>query len=77
MDNTKVSKLLLAWLTSQGHEVQRYEEGKGLTTKYGKQEYSFDINGYGSGYRVTYASGVFAFFQGDELIKETNLNEFH
>ena len=77
MDNTKVSKLLLAWLTSQGHTVIGYEEGKGLTSRYGKQEYSFDIDGSYGGYRVAYSSGIFAFYDGDKLIKETNLNEFH
>lgn len=76
MGNTKLSKLLLAWLTTQGHEVQRYEEGKGIATRYGDTEYSFDIDGSFGGFSVTYASGVFAFYDGDELIKETNLNEF-
>lgn len=77
MESTKVSKLLLAWLTTQGHEVQQYEEGRGITTRYRDEEYSFNIDGYHSGYRVTYASGVFAFYDGDKLLKETNLNEFH
>lgn len=76
MENTKVSKLLLAWLTTQGHQVIEYEEGKGLATRYGGEEYRFDIDGSYNGYRVTYASGVFAFFEGDKLLKETNLNEF-
>lgn len=76
MDNTKVSKLLLAWLVTQGHEVHNYEEGKGITTRFGKQEYSFNIDGSYSGYRVVYSSGVFSFYDNDNLIKQTDLNEF-
>ncbi len=76
MDNTKVSKLLLAWLVSQGHEVHNYEEAKGITTRFGKQEYSFNIDGSYNGYRVVYSSGVFSFYDNDTLIKQTDLNEF-
>ena len=77
MNNTKISKLLLAWLSSQGHMVAGYEEGRGISTLYGSNEYSFDIDGSYGGYRVEYSSGVFSFFEGDELVKQTNLNEFH
>ena len=76
MNNTKISKLLLAWLSSQGHMVAEYEEGRGMSTLYGSNEYSFDIDGSYGGYRVEYSSGVFSFFEGDELVKQTNLNEF-
>ena len=76
MDNTKVSKLLLAWLVSQGHEVIEYVEAIGITTKYGKTEYAFGIaDGYG-GIDVRYNLGKFSFYKGDDLIKETDLNEF-
>lgn len=77
MTNTKLSKLLLAWLTSQGHKVLEYEESKGIATRFGNEKYRFDISGSFGGIRVTYDSGVFSFYDGEQLIKETNLNEFH
>ena len=76
MDNTKISKLLLAWLSTQGHMVTEYEEGRGMSTLYGSNEYSFDIDGSYDGYRVAYSSGVFSFYDNDNLIKQTDLNEF-
>lgn len=76
MDSTKVSKLLLAWLVTQGHEVIEYVEGTGITTRYGTAEYAFGIgDGYGD-ISVHYDLGKFSFYKGGALIKETNLNEF-
>lgn len=76
MENTKVSKLLLAWLFTQGHKVEDYEEGEGLTTIINDNKYKFDISGEYGGYRVAYLSGTFSFYNGDELLKQTDLNEF-
>jgi len=76
MDNTKVSKLLLAWLWSQGHEIKEYEQGKGITTRHGGEEYRFSLNDSYSGYRVEYSGGTFSFYDTDTLIKQTDLNEF-
>ena len=76
MENTKVSRLLLAWLFTQGHKVEDYQEGEGLTTVIGGVEYKFDVSGGYGGYKVTYSSGTFSFYNGDELLKQTDLNEF-
>ena len=76
MENTKVSRLLLAWLFTQGHKVEDYQEGEGLTTVINDTEYKFDVSGEYGGYKVTYSSGTFSFYNGDELLKQTDLNEF-
>jgi|TARA_B110000977_G_C11067029_1_gene488157 hypothetical protein len=76
MDNTKVSRLLMAWLYTQGHEVEEFIEGSGVATKFGKSHYRFDIDGNFGGYRTDYHQGKFSFYDGDKLLKETNLNEF-
>ena len=77
MSNIKISKLLLAWLTTQGHMVVEYDEGRGMCSLYAKTDrYRFDIDGSYGGYRVEYSSGVFSFYEGDELVKQSNLNEF-
>jgi hypothetical protein len=75
MESTKVSKLLLSWLWSQGHQIVTYDEGKGIATKYGREEYRFDLDGSFGGYRVVYNRGAFSFYDGDKLLKETNLYE--
>lgn len=76
MTNTKKGKLLLLWLFSNGHKVKDYEEAKGITTIYGGKEFRFDIGGSYGGYRVMYNSPQFKFYDGDKLIKITDLSEY-
>lgn len=76
MNNTKLSKLLLLWLYSNGHKIIKYEEAQGIRTQYKGQDFSFDISGSFGGYRVSYEYRVFKFYDADKLIKVTDLNEF-
>tara|TARA_R110000803_G_scaffold13153_3_gene37156 strand:+ start:5597 stop:5833 length:237 start_codon:yes stop_codon:yes gene_type:complete len=76
MTNTKTSKLLLLWLFSIGHKVNHYEEAKGITTIYGGKEFRFDISGSYGGYRVVYNHPEFKFYNGDTLIKITDLRQY-
>lgn len=76
MSNTKVSKLLLCWLWTQGHKIKEYKEAEGITTVYEKDEYKFDVSGNYGGYRVEYTHNTFAFYDGDRKLKDTDLNEF-
>lgn len=56
--------------------MEDYQEGEGLTTVINGNEYKFDVSGGYGGYNVTYSSGTFSFYNGDELLKQTDLNEF-
>lgn len=76
MESTKVSKLLLAWLWTQGHKVKEYEEGKGISTAINGQDFRFDLCGTYGGYRVVYNNNLFSFYDGDTKLKDTDLNEF-
>lgn len=76
MNNTKLSKLLLLWLYSNGHKIIKYEEAQGIRTRYKGQDFRFDISGSYGGYRVAYQSRVFKFYNADKLVKITDLNEF-
>jgi len=66
----------MAWLYTQGHEVVDFSLGRGLTTSIGGKEYKFCFTDEYGGYKVGYSQGVFTFYNGDKLLKETNLNEF-
>ena len=76
MENTKVSKLLLGWLWTQGHKVKEYKEAEGITTVHGTDEYKFDVSGNYGGFRVKYTHNRFSFYDGDKKLKDTDLNEF-
>ena len=76
MTNTKLSKLLLLWLYSNGHKIIEYEEALGIRTRYKGKDFRFDISGTYGGYRVAYQSRVFKFYNSDKLVKITDLNEF-
>lgn len=76
MTPTKTSKLLLAWLWSQGHKIDNYEKGKGITTTFGEKQYRFSLSNSYDGYNVVYNDNTFSFYDGDKLLKQTDLNEF-
>jgi len=76
MTNTKTSKLLLLWLYSIGHKLKNYEEAQGITTEFGGKEFRFDVSGLYGGYRVRYNHPEFKFYDGDTLIKITDLSEY-
>mgnify|MGYP000023302321 FL=1 len=75
MENTKVSKLLLVWLWTQGHKVKEYKEAEGITTVHDTDEYKFDVSGSYGGFRVEYTHNRFSFYDGDKKLKDTDLNE--
>lgn len=66
----------MLWLFANGHKVQDYEEAQGITTIYGNKEFRFDISGSYGGYRVSYVHPVFKFYDGDTLIKITDLSQY-
>ena len=76
MKPMKLSKLLLAWLYTHGHEISSYQPNVGITSVHRGKIYKFDLCGQYGGYRVKYTNRILAFYENGKLIKQTDLNQF-
>lgn len=76
MKPMKLSKLLLAWLYTHGHEISHYQPNVGVTTVYRGRQFKFDLCGQYGGYRVKYNNRILAFYENGQLLKQHDLDEF-